>query len=649
MAFSFLTEDNIFDLCQQAKDHTERLTQPFAEYSRIARNKPSDKVPAKFPKITDGTASAIIRKSPRRTIQQLPTGVVESDTKDSPWPIIADFKYRTRIIPLANTDYDLIQKCWSVAEDGKTFGAKAVHTPLLNKDGELLPDYVPLYWGDVFVQPGKKSGNDCDYIFMRSWWQRGDVEALIDAEKSRRAQARKDGSVYVSVWDVRVLEEIKEATTPKDEMAQTPSEDKLALDPSGIEIITGYQRGVDAEFFIFNPATNKIVGRKKNIDPRGTMPIDWYYYDTDGSNPLGRSILELIGPIQNQIDSDMQANGYNRARSMQSPVNVFGNINPRRLSFAPNALNHIQDPNVRIEAMQTDTVGMQQYADHYSLHKTQLLALANSNADTSTSAEVGNPGFGKTPTAIKAQQASMSVDDNAERKSFEAHFENWSETAINLYFGARNSKEEMRLDEETANKLRELERKVGPQDGYEWVRGDSTLIIVDFSKAKEALHFRVDASTSKVNNEAAQLEALQVLVTTLDSSQSLSAVVPLKQKLAVWNAIVANTAVENAEELKVSDEELETMQQEQQMMTEGVEVAHAGNEDAGAAQAMEQEAVDTPEPTSPADEMILRLRAQGVSEELLAEVPSMVEKGYSEEEILHAIQGVTKQEEEYGQ
>lgn len=645
MAFSFLTEDNIFDLCQQAKEHTERLTEPFAEYSRIARNKPSDKVPAKFPKLTDGTASALIRKSPRRTIQQLPTGVVESDTKDSPWPIIADFVYRTEIIPLANAEYDLIQKCWSVAEDGKTFGAKAVHTPLLNKGGKLLPDYIPVYWGDVFVQPGKKSGKDCDYLFMRSWWQQSDVEALIDTEKTRRKEAKRNKQPYRSVWDLAALEEIKEAITQKDEMARTPSEDRLVLDPSGIEIITGYQRGEDADFFIFNPATEKIVGRKKNIDPRGNIPIDWYYYETDGSNPLGRSLLELIGPIQNKIDGDMQAHGYNQALSLQSAVNVFGNVNPRRLNFGPNALNHIQDPNVRIEPMQTDTVGMQRYADNYGLHKTQLLALANSNADTSTSADIGNPGFGKTPTAIKAQQASMSVDDNAERKSFEAHFEDWSETAINLYFGARSGKEEMRLDEETANKLRDLEKKAGKQDGYEWADGDDTLIRVDFSKAKEALHFRVDASTSKVNSEAAQLEALQVLVTTLDSSQSLSAVVPLKQKLAVWNAIVANTAVENAEELKVSEEEMKAMQQEQQMMAGGGVAQQEAQPTAEVATEANSEAAQP----RPVDELIARLQEQGVPEDLIGEVPGMIEKGYSEGEIMHSIQGVMKQEEENGQ
>lgn len=636
MAFSFLTEDNIFDLYQHSKEHTERLAEPFAEYSRIARNRPSSKIPPKFPKVTDGTTASIIRKSARRVIQQLPTGVVSSDTRNSPWPILADFIYRTKIVPNANVEYDLIQKCWNVMEDGKTFGYKAVHTPLLVKDGELLPDYVPIYWGDIFVQPGKKSGKDSDYVFMRSWWQEGDIESLIDTEENRQKQKS-----YKSVWDLDALRDIQKAITPKDETARTPSEDDLVLDPSGIEIVVGFQRGVEADIYVFSPVKKKIIGRKKNIDPRGEIEIDWYYYDSDGSNPLGRSMLNLTAPVQNLIDSDMQAYQYSRAAMLRPTVNVFGNVNEKRLNFGPNALNKIQDPNVRIEAMEINTSALRDYPNNYGLQKSQLMNLANSNADTSISSEVGNPGFGKTPTAIKTQNASMSVDDNAERKSFEAHYEDWSETAINRYFGARNGKEKMQLDEETANKLRELEGRVGVVDGYTWIQTEPDAIVIDFSKAKEALKFKVDASTSKLNNEAAQLEALQVLITTLDSSQSLSAVVPMKQKLAVWNAIVANTAVENAEELKVSEEEVEEMQKAATTDSTAMQSVAQGEEIADTEQDLRGE-------VKPTDDLVASLKEQGVSDELISEVPAMLEKGYSKSEIIQSIQGVMSQEEKHG-
>ena len=169
MAFSFLTEENIFDLCNTSKDYTEKLTQPFEEYSRLARNKPHAKIPKAFPKTTDGTSASIIIKSARRAVQQLPTGVVSTSDEYSPWPIIAEFVYLEKILPNANAEYDLIHKVWITIENGESFGSQCVFTPVAYNDDELLPDYLIVSWRDVFIQPGKRSASDSDYLFVRTW------------------------------------------------------------------------------------------------------------------------------------------------------------------------------------------------------------------------------------------------------------------------------------------------------------------------------------------------------------------------------------------------------------------------------------------------------------------------------------------------
>ena len=331
MAFSFLTEENILDLCSASKDYTEKLTQPFEEYSRLARNKPHAKIPKAFPKTTDGTAASIIIKSARRAVQQLPTGVVSTSDEYSPWPIIAEFVYLEKILPNANAEYDLIHKVWITIENGESFGSQCVFTPVAYNDDELLPDYLIVSWRDVFIQPGKRSASDSDYLFVRTWWQKTDVDKLIDAEKERRRTAKKEGALYEPTWDLKALEEIKEAIVAKDSKDQSEAEQQHSLDPSGIEIITGFQIGHNATFFTFNPATQKIVRRKKNKDPRAKIPLNWYFYDADGVNPLGRSVLELIGPLQNLIDSDMQAYQYNRAAALRPTINVYGDVNERTL------------------------------------------------------------------------------------------------------------------------------------------------------------------------------------------------------------------------------------------------------------------------------------------------------------------------------
>lgn len=644
MAFSFLTEENILDLCSASKDYTEKLTQPFEEYSRLARNKPHAKIPKAFPKTTDGTSASIIIKSARRAVQQLPAGVVSTSDEYSPWPILAEFAYLKEILPNANAEYDLIHKMWITIENGESFGSQCVFTPVAYNDGKLLPDYLIVSWRDVFIQPGKRSASDSDYLFVRTWWQKTDVEKLIDAEKERRDTAKKEGALYEPTWDLKALEEIKEAIVTKDSKDQSEAEQQYSLDPSGIEIITGFQIGHNATFFTFNPATQKIVRRKKNKDPRAKIPLNWYFYDADGVNPLGRSVLELIGPLQNLIDSDMQAYQYNRAAALRPTINVYGDVNERTLEFKPNGLNKIKNPNVRIEAMSVDTSAIRDYPNLYGLQKSQMLNLVNS-PDTSISAEVGNPGFGKTPQALKTQQAQLSIDDNALRKGFEAFFEEWSETAINLYFAEREGVEIIQLDTDTAQRLRDLEEKGHVLDGV--VLDDDNKATVDFSKAKGVLKFKIDASTTKVNSEAAQLDSLKTLIQTLDSSQSLNQVVPVDKKLAAWNAIVANSGIDGLDELKVTEEEMKEMQeaQAQAAVPATDETATAETE-----QPAEDEAQVAEVPVEPQEDIepsiVDELRQIGTPENLIAEVPSMIQKGFTEEEIIASIMGVIQKEGE---
>lgn len=654
MVFAFLKEDNLSKKFSAAKVYTESLTEPFPEFDRIARNIPHRGKDPRYPNTTDGTTAATIRKLGKRVVQQLPTGTVESDEDDAWLPIVAGFVYTNKILPYANIEYDLIQKCWQVIERGGTFGATATYTPFVNHDGYFCPDLVLPYWGDVFIQPGKKSGYDCDYVFIRSWWQEDDIDALIDGEKKRAKDAKDRGETYESTWDLKALETAKNMSTHKDEKAKTPHETDRNVDADGIPVITGFQKGVGATFYTFliggteNEVT--IIRRKKNKDPRGKFPIDWYYHDTDGANPLGRGIVELIGGLQNLIDSDMQMYQFNRALMLAPPVIKRGNFSKKKIVYAPNAIIDVgTDPDADVKPLNVDTSAVVNYPDLYGLQKSQLLNLVSS-PDTSISAEVGNPGFGKTPTAINAQQATISVDDNFIRKMFEAWFENWSETAINLYFAERSGIEELQLDDDTANELRELvkEGKLPPD-----FISDDDKIMIDYDTATPALKFRVDASTSKMKDDNAQLNALQGLVQTLDTSPTLAQAVPIEKQLAAWNAIVKNSSVEDPEDLTVDIDEFKAqqdqaamMQQQQAQMQAQTQQAQAQAQSDTANAQMAQMPPQQPEQPqapqgNPEDEQIASmLQSMGVPEEYIVQAIQMADQGYSADDILSAINGV---------
>lgn len=600
-----------------------------------------------YPKTTDGTTSSIIRKTPRRIVQQLPTGVVEAD-EESPWlDIVAGFVYRTKILPYADEDYDLIQKSWLAIEGGLTFGSACSYAPFINHDGYFSPDMSLPYWGDIFLQRGKKSGYACSYVFMRSWWQKADIEALIDSESKLSAASKKRGEKYESTWDVTALKKVLDGLTEKDDSAKTPADKDRNLETSGIELVTGFQKGVSAKFLTFNPATQTIVRTKVNKDPRGKMPIDWMYGDIDGNNPLGRGVVELIGGLQNLIDADMQMYQFNRALALAPPVIKYGNIGNFR--YAPNTvINARSDPNAKIIPLVVDTTAIANYPALYGLQKSQLLNLVNS-PDTSISADVGNPGFGKTPAALNQQKATLSIDDNYIRKMFETWFGNWSETAINLFFAERSGVEELQLDKETAKKLRRLAEEVDSQGNPKFdvsMLSSDDKILIDYDSATPALKFRVNASTSKMKDDSDQLAALQSLLNTLDSSPVLAQLVPPEKILGAWNSIVAASGVEDPEDLSIDIDAFiqEKAMQEQaapaEMPPEAMPPEGAPME--GMPAPTEQAMPQPPMPTmSPEDEQIIaHLQALNIPDPVIQQAIHMLEQGASADQILEAL-GVT--------
>lgn len=500
--YQFLTPDNVVEVFKTSRQYTEQLTQnSFWEYERIARNKPHPSIPKEYPKTTDGTTASIIRKTPHRIIQQLPTGAVKANNTEDWLPVVAGFIYAHKIIPNANEGYALIQKCWSVIERFLTFGFCPTYTPFIEHAGNFTTDLRLPYWGDIFVQPGKLSDADSNYMFMRSWWQTKDIEALIASQNKLPQNLR--------TWDTKALNEVKDYVSTKESTAQTPVEREKAINTKGgVELITGFQRGMGAKFYTFHWPSNTVVRTKTNKDPRGELPVSFAYGDIDGSNPFGRSIIELVGGMQNLMDGEMQMYQYNRALQLNPPLLKKGAFSKNKIKFSPNVVIDLgSDPNADVKPLIVDTSSLANFPNNYGLMKSQLTQLLSS-PDNAISAQAGNTNS-KTPQGVNANLANLTVDDNYIRKQFERWFERWSETAINLYFAERTGVEELQLDDETADTLRSM-------DSFDQANlSEDNKIRINYSTATPALKFEVDASSSQVKNDPAQQQIAAGILDTV--------------------------------------------------------------------------------------------------------------------------------------
>lgn len=503
MAHTFLTPTNIFRRYREAKRYTDRLTVPFPEFARMADNKAQQGLPQHYPDVTSGLVAGIIQKVPKTAIQQLPTGLVETDDNNDWLPIVAQFIYTNKILPLADEEYSLFEKCHLLIEAGETFGAAASYTRFDGK--KLSPDVELIYWGDLFIPAGKKSGNSCNYLFYRTWWEKSDIEALIDDESKRAAAAKKRKEEYTPTWDTEALKSIVDDYTQKDLQATTPTEHDRGLDATGIELVTGFQVGVGAKFYTFSPQSQKIVRTKINNDPRGKMPIQWFYYDIDGTNPLGRGIPQLIGPMVNLYDTRLQMQAFGDALSLAPPVIEYMEASDR-FEYLPNKVVKTNNSEYKVVPVNVKATSTPDFIAGQNFLQSQIYGLVNT-PHTGVSATNSTVGDGKTPAALDMQQNVLDVDINAVVKHFESWWKDQSESLINCWFAERHGKEILQLDEETADKLQQL-TPTADFDPAKAINAQNQLII-DYDTATPALKFRVNPGTSKQEDDKEQIGLIQ--------------------------------------------------------------------------------------------------------------------------------------------
>lgn len=634
--FSYLTEQN---LQQNFKDSEKVMTaihEPLKEYERIGRNKPHPNIDKAYPKVTDGTLSSIVNETPKRVVQQIPTGTVETSMGE--WfDVFASWKLTEDIIPHANCQADVIQKSWRAITNSLTYGSCPAYVYFDNYEDYEGGNFKIPYITHVYLQKWKISDKESNFIFLEGWYQELDIDFIIDRETAYK----KENPDYKGEWDIKALKEVKRKKETKNDDQKTPSErdNSSRVEDDGIRIIHAFQKGKDALFYSFTH-DGTIVRRKKNPDPRGVIPIHFLYYNLDLSNPLGRGIIELSGGMQNLLDSHTQAFQYMQALMYNPPLKKRGNIPQGGIKFIPNAIWDMGDsPQNDVEPVSINTSALSNFPQTYGLIKSQILNLNNS-PDSSVSAEAGNPGFSKTDSGVKQIQARLGVSDNYIKKQYEAWFGDVCETLLNITFAELTGVREEVLDSKTADKLRGL-----IPEGNEvitWIDiENSDSIAVDYSQlGQEPIIFTVDASTSSVKENGEQIENITAF---MELMQGLGGLPPEKQ-MSLVNRLIDKFGLENPEEIKFSPEEIEAVAmqaQQQQMMDEQMAQEQAMAEQMPQELPEEQMMQEQPEdePTEEEAELAAELADRGLNEEQIGQAIILMRQGVPEAEIAQALMG----------
>lgn len=502
MAFAYIQEDDLYTTFEDAKKFMLPLHQPFEEFERIARNKPHPGIDKSLPKVTDGTLAGLISEQPKRIIQQIPTGTIVSD--DEWLQIVAEYILTHEILPNAEQVADVIQKCWAATTKALTYGSQPAYVQFINRGEYFGTDFTLPYIKDVLLEPGKLSDRESNVMFLRTWWTKNQIDAVIYKEQYLAGKAKGRKETYESGWDLEALAKLKEeGMGQKDANQQTPTEKGKLLNSGFFEIVHCFQRGIGAEFYSFSPKTKTVVRRKTNKDPRGVIPIHFLYANIDLSNPLGRGSVELSGGMQNLLDFEVQTYQFMSALLMNPPIEKRGTYNKSVLKYLPAAVWDLgTNPESSATPIKFETASLVNFPKNYGLIKSQILNL-NQSSDTSVSSDSGNPGFSKTPQGVQANQLRLGVSDNYMRKQFESWFGEMDETMLNLWFAERAGTQMLTVDNDTADKL----RVVKPDSVNK-----NNQIRVEYDSETPAMRFKVDASSSKEEDNKEQLDGLQELI-----------------------------------------------------------------------------------------------------------------------------------------
>lgn len=347
-----------------------------------------------------------------RVMAQLPTGKVRAMSKNdegaSRFMTMVLDKY---ILPNANSQFPFLIKNRMVDRYSNIYGNQFVLLDwVIKQNGYIGPDMWLIPIRDVFPQVGAVSLDDSDFIIIRTW------KPLSFFENLPKAEGYKNQSL--------IYEKLKNKAGKKDSKR---SEDQSQREDS--EYGSSSASKNDGFYEVWS-----MYERDRWVD--FCVDADLEFRDTDNAHDNG----EL--PVANKysiplIDDFMALGDFERGKSMQYALNSLWNLSldsAKYSIFPPVLINKDAiiastakwgpaakwfyrgantPPSNVASPLIHDPQGMNIFQQLYSVMNASLLNQFGTS-DTSTTTGT-DPGFGKTPEALKMSQMRENARDNTDR------------------------------------------------------------------------------------------------------------------------------------------------------------------------------------------------------------------------------------------
>lgn len=423
------------------------------EYENIFFGKPFDQGSQNAKsKVFDHKLSTLVLDRAARVMAQIQTGKVKAISKnDEGASRLMNLIHDKYVIPNAKSQFDFLTKCRMVDLYSNVYGAFFVMVDWdVRSNGYAGPDMWLIPIRDVFPQVGATSVEDSDYIIVRTW------QPLSWFKDNRKNKQFKNMSKVINTLAQKPGDKQSKDTkaTSQREQDAYPSSSQEARGQGYYEILSMYEKDKWVDYVT---AADTEIRERKNPHEDNELPVVAKY-----SIPL--------------IDDFMGIGDFERGKSMQYATNSLWNmyLDSVKVSIFPPTLinkdsiadqssikwgaaarwlmkNNTGGLGNAAQVLPLSPQGTNTFNNVYQVVTSSLLNMFGTS-DTAVSEKV-DPGFGKTPQALKMQAARENARDNVDRFYMEQFLTSVGKKFVNLMSKKQASAVKIRMFDEEIQEL----------------------------------------------------------------------------------------------------------------------------------------------------------------------------------------------------
>lgn len=466
-------------------------------------------------RIADPTLLSSIIKQNNSTMAQMPSGKVIAMTKENRGKsLFMDAILKNHVIPNATSQYDAFTKLWLLSFYRKAYGSMPVLVDYIQGGGYgkngAGPDFTILPIRSVIPQIGKYTENDCDYMYVRSRVSKSWLE--------KRAKDKNWKNVD------KILEHEPDFSLDMNNSSYVErNTEGSAIKREEYEIVTRYEPD---KWTVFHPKSQEIARESINPQKNDKIPVIMCHAyplldrfiglgDFERGMDLHTSLGSLISLFLDGAKSGVFPNLKIDPQAIENWVDIkkHGLGAGQIWLMKPGMFDRLQQMDIKPD--------LAVFQSTYQFLKASVLTITNTS-DTSVT-NVTDPGFGKTPQALKMQAFTQGMQTQFDRRMLEIATEKIFDRMIDLVAKRQEKEMKLYLKEADLNAIKE----VAPDVVEMFEVGKMGSVVIKHTDIKNVEYrYEIDQGSTVKKDEILENESLKevtgfVLKNVPNAAQSL--------------------------------------------------------------------------------------------------------------------------------